>query len=181
MTHPTAKSVTSLAATLLLALGAMAAPAHAGGGLELDPEFLRDLAEARRATAPFHHFDYGVEAGWSLRASPCEETAEGGMGYHYVNLDLWFNAGMVDVTLPQALLYEPRRNGMLRLVGVEYIVPASQLPEGAPIPELFGQQFHFNPFIPGGGAWALHAWIWRHNPSGMFADWNPNVSCEFAD
>ena len=23
----------------------------------------------------------------------------------------------------------------------------------------------------------LHAWIWKHNPSGMFEDWNPTVSC----
>jgi hypothetical protein len=25
--------------------------------------------------------------------------------------------------------------------------------------------------------YVVHAWIWRHNPSGMFADWNPNVKC----
>jgi hypothetical protein len=23
----------------------------------------------------------------------------------------------------------------------------------------------------------LHVWAWRHNPAGMFADWNPNVAC----
>lgn len=23
-------------------------------------------------------------------------------------------------------------------------------------------------------------WIGRHNPAGIFADWNPNVSCQFA-
>ena len=23
----------------------------------------------------------------------------------------------------------------------------------------------------------LHAWIWKHNPRGMFDDWNPLVSC----
>jgi len=23
----------------------------------------------------------------------------------------------------------------------------------------------------------LHVWIWRENPSGMFADWNPTVHC----
>lgn len=23
----------------------------------------------------------------------------------------------------------------------------------------------------------LHAWIWKHNPSGTFAEWNPNVRC----
>jgi hypothetical protein len=24
----------------------------------------------------------------------------------------------------------------------------------------------------------LHVWAWKTNPSGMFADWNPRVSCE---
>ena len=23
----------------------------------------------------------------------------------------------------------------------------------------------------------LHAWIWRPNPSGIFKDWNPSVTC----
>lgn len=23
----------------------------------------------------------------------------------------------------------------------------------------------------------LHVWAWKDNPSGMFADWNPQVSC----
>jgi hypothetical protein len=24
----------------------------------------------------------------------------------------------------------------------------------------------------------LHVWAWKQNPNGMFADWNPKVSCE---
>lgn len=23
----------------------------------------------------------------------------------------------------------------------------------------------------------LHAWTWKHNPRGMFDDWNPRVNC----
>ena len=26
--------------------------------------------------------------------------------------------------------------------------------------------------------YALHVWAWKHNPHGMFVDWNPKVSCE---
>jgi hypothetical protein len=26
----------------------------------------------------------------------------------------------------------------------------------------------------------LHAWVWKHNPSGMFNDWNPLVTCPTA-
>lgn len=177
----TSRPQTWLTAILLLALAWPLMPAHAGQGIQdLETEFLQDLAAARSATAAFHDIDKAIDAGWWLQASPCEETGLGGMGHHYVNLDLWFSGGLVDVTLPQALLYEPQKNGRLRLVGVEYIVPISQFTEGDSPPELFGQQFHFNPFIPGGGAWVLHVWIWRHNPEGMFADWNPKVSCQYA-
>jgi hypothetical protein len=25
--------------------------------------------------------------------------------------------------------------------------------------------------------YSLHAWIWKHNPAGMFSPWNPDVTC----
>jgi hypothetical protein len=25
--------------------------------------------------------------------------------------------------------------------------------------------------------WYLHVWVWQENPSGVFADWNPDVKC----
>jgi len=25
--------------------------------------------------------------------------------------------------------------------------------------------------------WSIHMWIWKENPSGLFADWNPRVQC----
>jgi len=28
--------------------------------------------------------------------------------------------------------------------------------------------------------WALHVWAWRENPSGLYANWNPKVSCQYA-
>jgi hypothetical protein len=43
-------------------------------------------------------------------------------------------------------------------------------------PTLFGQEFEL---VPAGNRYGipafyeLHAWIWKHNPSGMFSDWNP--------
>lgn len=30
---------------------------------------------------------------------------------------------------------------------------------------------------PGPAVWLAHAWVWAHNPSGMFADLNPEGSC----
>ena len=44
----------------------------------------------------------------------------------------------------------------------------------AEMPMLHGRHFHLNEKL---GVLVLHAWIWKDNPSGMFEDWNPTVSC----
>jgi hypothetical protein len=31
--------------------------------------------------------------------------------------------------------------------------------------------------VPAVGFWIMHAWVWGHNPAGMFEDWNPEVTC----
>lgn len=138
------------------------------------------LAAARRATASYHRVDRAVADGWGDPViSPCVSVPElGGMGHHYVNLALM--DGALDPAAPEALLYEPTQNGQFRLVGVEYIVPFGVEPreaDGGTAPELFGETFTES---DGANGWALHVWIWRHNPAGMFADFNPNVSCEYA-
>lgn len=28
------------------------------------------------------------------------------------------------------------------------------------------------------GVWALHVYAWKHNPEGLFAAWNPTISCQ---
>lgn len=137
-----------------------------------------DLAALRQATAPFHNFDLAMAAGWNFQLTGCLESPDGGMGYHYANLERLADGGAIDPRRPEALLFEPGRNGQLRFVAVEYVVLEEDLPRTAPAPELFGQPFHFNEAFE---VWALHAWVWRHNPSGMFADWNPVVNCQFAD
>ena len=30
---------------------------------------------------------------------------------------------------------------------------------------------------PALGWYVAHAWVWMDNPSGVFADWNPDVDC----
>jgi hypothetical protein len=45
---------------------------------------------------------------------------------------------------------------------------------------LFGQTFHLvgSPNRYGIPAfYELHVWAWKYNPSGMFYEWNPRVSC----
>src|SRR5207237_2009305 len=90
---------------------------------ELGPDVEKDLAALRRVTAPFHEFDMAQHAGWSAQITPCmtDPGGTGGMGFHYGNTTLI--DGSAHVETPQLLLYEPEKNGRLRLVAVEYIIP----------------------------------------------------------
>jgi hypothetical protein len=147
-------------------------------GEALGPAVERDLAALRRLTAPMHRFDHATseEGGWFVQATNCRENpGVGGMGYHYANpayLD-----GVVEVEKPEILMYEPRKNGGMRLVGVEYIIPFVILGPESEAPTLMGQTFQQN-FSD--GVWMLHVWLWQDNPRGIFENWNPTVSCEYA-
>jgi len=136
----------------------------------------KDLAALRRVTATFHDFKTAAAAGWSAQITPCmtDPAGAGGMGFHYGNTALI--DGTARVEEPELLLYEPEQNGRLRLVAVEYIIPYTLHSRSAEPPELFGgQKFKQNDTFQ---LWGLHAWVWKNNPSGMFADWNPRVTCE---
>jgi hypothetical protein len=147
------------------------APGESG----LSASIRSDLALLRRVTAPFHDFDEAGEAGWSAQITPCmtDPGGAGGMGFHYGNVGLINGSASVDK--PQLLLYEPEQNGRLRLVAVEYIIPYTFVPRSAEPPVLFGQKFAQ---VDAFQLWGLHAWVWKENPSGIFAPWNPTVNCE---
>jgi hypothetical protein len=106
----------------------------------------------------------------------------GAMGLHFLNMSL-VGDGEVDKNTPEIVLYEPRPDGKMRITGVDYLVYAADWdykhPDGPP--QLEGQLFHFfespNRFgLP--AFYTLHVWAWKDNPSGTFANWNPNVHCE---
>jgi hypothetical protein len=136
-----------------------------------------ELAALRRVTAPLHRIEVANERGWDLEVTGCmEHPTEGGMGYHIGNMTYYLN-GEANPIEPEVLLYEPGPNGQMRLVGVEYIVPFFAW-SGDPVvddpPQLFGRDMKLNEAM---GQFDLHVWVWKHNPNGMFADWNPRVSC----
>lgn len=129
------------------------------------------LKSVRNATARFNSTTQAINAGY-LPDDHCVSVPNlGGMGYHWVNPDL-VDPGF-DPLKPEAVLYATGPGGNLRLVALEYIV----INVGQPRP-MFGTQ----PFDIGGTPvpvphWSLHVWLYEPNPSGMFAPFNPNVSC----
>lgn len=132
------------------------------------------IDEVREATASYHDYEAGKDAGWNLQLSDCVAHPElGGMGFHYGRAE--YMDGRINHLEPQVLLYAPAGEDEMEFVGVEYIVPYEILPEESEPPVLFFHAFHKNPMQE---IWALHVWTEKHNPSGMFADWNPDVSCE---
>jgi hypothetical protein len=142
------------------------------------------IAQLRRLVAPFHDFQTASNAGWSAQITPClvdadlpSQPGSGAMGFHYGNLSFIQDGGVVNLLQPELLLYEPEKNGKLRFVGVEYIVPFADRPATGPAPTLLGHAFAQ---VPEFGVWGLHIWVGRENPSGIFFPWNPKVSCAAA-
>ena len=173
-------------ALLLLGVALLAActePTTTGTLAPSDPAAIRtatvseqkDLATLRAATGKFHNFEAAKDAKYTfLFMNMCMVDPNlGGMGYHYVNTQLLDDKVQVDS--PEALLYEPQANGQLKLVAVEYVIPKSEWKNANP-PELFGQKLVLNSF----DLWALHVWVWQDNPSGLYASWNPQVTCDHA-
>ncbi len=135
------------------------------------------LDEVRNTTSSFRNVDNAIAAGWDTPLSPCVVDPQlGGMGYHYGRME--FFDGRINHLEPQVLLYEPLENGELEFVGVEYIIPFEIHPSDEEPPVIFEQQYHPNHEL---GFWALHVWTEKENPSGIFADFNPSVSCQFAN
>ena len=134
------------------------------------------LAELRSATVQYHRLEVAQAAGYDLLPGleHCfNNPGVGAMGYHYINANLLDTT--VDFLKPEVLVYVPGPNGILQLGAVEYVVPAAAWDaENTELPQVIGQEYHLNPVL---GVYVLHIWVWKNNPSGMFEDWNPTVSC----
>jgi hypothetical protein len=116
-----------------------------------------DLRRLLAATAPFRRVDRALASG-RVDLGLCFDQ----MGQHYAD-PATFDDGVLDPTDPEALVYENVGN-RLRLVAVEWV---STEPG-----EVLGIPLHLNENL---GVWVLHAWIWKHNPDGQLADFNPRV------
>jgi hypothetical protein len=144
-----------------------------------------DLKVAAAATARFHDLDTAIQSGYGLftdaNGVACiDMPGKGAMGVHYANGTLFADPAL-DVAHPEALVYELRPYGRLKLAALEYVVlkDAWDATHSSP-PVLFGQQFNFTDAGNRFGLppyYSLHVWIWKYNPAGMFEMWNPKVVC----
>jgi hypothetical protein len=169
--------------------------------IQAHPEIGADVAAVKAATARFHDVEVAIAAGYADPANgTCQENPpSGAMGVHSGKPALLGNQA-IDPLQPEVLLFLPKPGGGFRLVAVEYvqwvlvrnkttgvITPwtasdqwSSAYEIAAPRPSLFGVAFE-GPIAPHFVGmpwhWEMHAWIWANNPSGMFAPWNPAISC----
>jgi hypothetical protein len=171
---------TALAAALLAAL---ALPAAVAAGTEDELEAARAATEDFTDAAAAEAAGYGLPPEGPLHECIANLDGPGAMGLHYINGDLVGDTDL-DLTTPEALVYAPTADGALELVALEYVVFADAWDaENDMAPMLFGEMFMLveepNRYeLP--AFYALHAWVWRENPDGVFAAFNPEVACPAA-
>jgi hypothetical protein len=149
----------------------------------------RQLAKTKAALDKYQSVAVAKAAGY-VESSPCafslagageESSHAGGMGVHFTNA-AYLKPGPLDPAKPPVLVYAPAPGGALQLVAAEYFKPDADqnVQTDGDRPSIFGRAFD-GPMLghaPGMPIhYDLHVWLWKHNPSGMFAPWNPDVSC----
>jgi hypothetical protein len=165
------------------------------------------LADVRAATERFRHVEVALEEGYIRDPSDMCDDARmmgkpeslGAMGIHYFRPDLLGITAPpnprvdgigthTDFHQPAILIYEPKADGSLELVAVENLVFAKAWAEaghdapptfhGVPwddmaddpataVDEAHGFEPHYD----------RHVWLYRENPNGVFAQYNPTVTC----
>jgi hypothetical protein len=166
-------------AQLLAADGAATNNSENGQAAHEDAVPAKLVQLVRAATKQFINVNAATAAGYAPFLGCISGSDHGAMGIHYVNGTLL--NGEIDVSRPQALIYEPSQDKR-RLVGVEFIVDAATWLANNPSPPVLeGQTFLLvdSPNRYGIPAFfELHVWAWRDNPQGAFVDWNNHVTCE---
>lgn len=181
------------------ATAALACPDH-----NVEPS----LDEVRKLTERFQDVRVAEAEGYVRDPMNLCDTAEmmgrpaalGAMGIHYFRPDLLGVSGPpsprvdgdgvhTDFRKPSILIYEPQEDGSLQLVAVENLVfQKSWHATGKESPPSFhgvvwdtmqddpktaiDEAHLFEPHYD------RHVWIYRNNPNGVFAPFNPAVSCK---
>ncbi len=129
----------------------------------LSSETISELKRVKAATAKYQDIENALAEGYQDIAVNVEN-----MGHHFMKLSLVDAA--FDLKHPEILVYNKDKNGKQRLVAVEYAIPLSE-----PRPQGFTGDADVCDGNAGFGLWLLHAWVWEHNPAGVFNSTNPDV------
>ncbi len=154
---------------------AFASHNHGDGGLE----------QVKQVTSKFRSLAVAQKAGYGQLVDKdgiacIDMPGMGAMGIHYVNGSL-VGDGAVNALTPEAVVYEPDERGRPHLVALEYVVFQDAWDaQHSSKPSLFGEDFSLTSKDNRYGLpafYSLHAWLFKHNPAGTFAMWNPDVTC----
>lgn len=165
------------------------------------------LDDVRAATSRFQDVEVALAEGYIRDPMDVCETADmmgrpvedGSMGIHFLRPDLLGvteppsprvngTGTHTDFLVPGVLIYEPQEDGSLKLVAVENLVfiAAWEAAGNSEPPSFRGRPFdrmvddpateldEAHGFEP---HYDLHMWLYRENPRGMYAQFNPNVTC----
>ena len=165
------------------------------------PECVAELRLARPATERYRDPRLALAGGF-VQVSQCESSEAGAMGEHWARLDRMADRSL-DPREPEILLYLNAPTGR-RLIGAEWEISAFEggLPHYGTkppdptrtisAPAMFGGRVFDGPMqghnmvaawpgdfhlTPQPWHYDLHAWLWERNPDGIFAQYNPNLSC----
>jgi hypothetical protein len=166
------------------------------------------LEQVRAATERFQDVKVALAEGYVRDPMNICDTADmmgrpaslGAMGIHYFRPDLLGIKGPpnprvngdgthTDFRKPAILIYEPQADGSLKLVAVENLVfQKSWHAAGNKKPPSFqGVQYDTMQDDPATKVdeahmfephYDRHVWLYRDNPNGVFAPFNPKVSCK---
>lgn len=164
-------------------------------GLDDDSSLERQLERAREASAKYQDVAVAEADGFVSTEVCLFDLVLGTMGIHYVHPGRVADPALA-IEEPEALLYL-RQHGELRLIAIEAVwtividgepylgcgaEDGSCAPDDPPPAPPLYRDVTFTGPMPGhfpGMPWHydLHVWLWADNPAGMFAQYNPTLSC----
>ena len=195
---PLRRVVRNVAVTGLLLVAAYTTASQPAAAFARDgavPVERPDLSAVRQATAKYQDVKVAVAEGFISDGRCIGHPGLGAMGVHYIQPK---RAGMVmkdgrvhgtdralDPMEPEVLVYAPQKDGSLELAAVEWYASLEAWGPGE-APNLFGVPFDLmqdDPSTPDDEAheftphYDQHVWLFHENPKGLFAQWNPAVTC----
>ncbi|HSP77057.1 MAG TPA: hypothetical protein VLQ93_00910 [Myxococcaceae bacterium] len=139
---------------------------------KLDPQW----KEVRKALVKYKDVNAALADGY-INTEFCDSRADGAaMGVHFLHPGLSQDL-VSDPFKPEILLYLPDGEGGYIFIGPEYW----QADAGQGTPSVLGQGFDgpmpgHTPDMP--VHYDLHVWLYKYNPDGLFAQFNPLARCK---